>query len=232
MPRLTDKKKKLFFYLIIFILLSTQIAKNHHTKKKSQNRLNHIEVRGLSIEENIKVSKSLNSLFLKNILFLNKDNFYDILNKNNLIESFSIKKFYPNLIKVNIKKTDFLAVTNKNNKKYYIGSNGRLIAISENNNSFGKKLPFVFSKSNYEKFINLKKIIDKSKLKFEEIESFYYFPSNRWDLKIKGGMLIKLPEKNILDSLQYAYIIKTNEQFKGNKIIDLRISSNIIISNE
>ena len=231
MPQLTDKKKKLFFYIIIFILLSTQIAKKQYIEKKSQTRLNHIEVLGLSIEENIKVSKSLNSLLFKNILFLNKDNFYNILNKNNLIESFSIKKFYPNLIKVNIKKTDFLAVTTKNNKKYYIGSNGKLITISENNN-FNKKLPFVFSKSNYEKFINLKKIIDKSKFKFEEIESFYYFPSNRWDIKTNGGLLIKLPEKNILDSLQYAHVIKTNEQFKDNKIIDLRISNNIIISNE
>ena len=231
MPQLTDKKKKFFFYLIIFILLSTQIAKNQYIKKKSQTKLKHIEVLGLSIEENIKVSKSLNSLLFTNILFLNKDNFYNILNKNNLIESFSIKKFYPNIIKVNIKKTDFLAITTQNNKKYYIGSNGKLISISENND-FNKKLPFVFSKSNYEKFINLKKIINKSKFKFEEIESFYYFPSNRWDIKTNDGLLIKLPEKNILDSLQYAYVIKTNEQFKDNKIIDLRISDNIIISNE
>ena len=72
MPQLTDKKKKLFFYLIIFILLSTQIAKKQYIEKKSQTRLNHIEVLGLSIEENIKVSKSLNSLLFKNILFLNK----------------------------------------------------------------------------------------------------------------------------------------------------------------
>jgi len=79
MPQLTDKKKKLFFYLIIFILLSTQIAKKQYIEKKSQTRLNHIEVLGLSIEENIKVSKSLNSLLFKNILFLNKDNFYNIL---------------------------------------------------------------------------------------------------------------------------------------------------------
>ena len=115
--------------------------------------------------------------------------------------------------------------------KYYIGSNGKLIAFSKNNN-FNKKLPFVFSKSNYKNFVNLKKIIDKSKFKLEDIESFYYFPSNRWDLKTKSGLLIKLPEKNILDSLQYAHLIKVNEQFKDNKIIDLRISNNIITSNE
>ena len=124
-----------------------------------------------------------------------------------------------------------MAITSQNNKKYYIGSNGKLIAIDEINN-FNKKLPFVFSKSNYINFINLKKIIDKSKFNFEEIESFYYFPSNRWDLKTIDGLLIKLPERNILDSLQYAYLIKMNEQLKDNKVIDLRISNNIITSHE
>ena len=231
MHQLTDRKKKLFFYFLIFILLSTQIGKNQYIEKKSKIEPNRIEVFGLSIEENIKVSKSLNSLLFQNIFFLNKDNFHETLRKNNLIESFSIKKFYPNLIKVHIKQTDFLAITSQNNKKYYIGSNGKLIAIDEINN-FSKKLPFVFSKSNYINFINLKKIIDKSKFNFEEIESFYYFPSNRWDLKTIDGLLIKLPEKNILDSLQYAYLIKINKQLKDNKIIDLRISNNIITSHE
>ena len=65
-------------------------------------------------------------------------------------------------------------------------------------------MPFVFSKSNYNEFVKLKKIIDKSKFQFKEIESFYYFPSNRWDFKTNEGMLIKLPEKNILESLQLA----------------------------
>ena len=45
-------------------------------------------------------------------------------------------------------------------------------------------------------------------------------------------MLIKLPEKNILESLQLANLIKTNVQIKNNKIIDLRISNRIIAINE
>jgi len=80
--------------------------------------------------------------------------------------------------------------------------------------------------------VKLKKIIDKSKFQFEEIESFYYFPSNRWDFKTNEGMLIKLPKKNILESLQFTDLIKTNVQFKNNKIIDLRISDRIIATNE
>ena len=90
----------------------------------------------------------------------------------------------------------------------------------------------MFSKSNYADFVNLKKIIDKSKFVFEEIESFYYFPSNRWDLKTNSGLLIKLPEKKILESLELASKIKKNIQFDNNKIIDLRISGHIIVSDE
>ena len=228
---LTDRKGKLFFYLILFILLSTQITKNQNIIKHSTTTVNYIEVIGMSYENNLKVSESLNSLLFQNIFFINKSDFHNILKENNLIESFYIKKFYPNEIKINIKQAGLLAITNQNGKKFYIGSNGKLISIDKIKN-FNKKLPFVFSKSNYNEFVKLKKIIDKSKLQFEEIESFYYFPSNRWDLKTNGGLLIKLPEKNILDSLQYAHVIKTNEQFKDNKIIDLRISNNIIISNE
>ena len=231
MLQFTDKKIKLFFYLILFVLLSTQITKKHNISKSSAIKTNHIEVFGLSNENNLKVLKSLNSLSFQNIFFINQSGFYKILKENNLIETFYIKKFYPNVIKVNIKQTDFLAITTKNNKKFYIGSNGKLIPVGDVKD-FNKKLPFVFSKSNYADFINLKKIIDKSKFVFEEIESFYYFPSNRWDLKTNSGLLIKLPEKNILESLQFVYLIKKNRQFKNNKIIDLRISNQIIVSDE
>ena len=228
---LTDRKGKLLFYLILFILLSTQITKNQNIIKHSTTTVNYIEVIGMSYENNLKVSESLNSLLFQNIFFINKSDFHNILKENNLIESFYIKKFYPNEIKIDIKQADLLAITNKNGKKFYIGSNGKLISINKIKN-LKKKLPFVFSKSNYNEFVQLKKIIDKSKFQFEEIESFYYFPSNRWDFKTNQGMLIKLPKKNILESLQFADLIKTNVQFKNNKIIDLRIYNRIITTNE
>ena len=59
---LTDRKGKLFFYLILFILLSTQITKNQNIIKHSATTVNYIEVIGMSYENNLKVSESLNSL--------------------------------------------------------------------------------------------------------------------------------------------------------------------------
>ena len=231
MLQLIDRKLKIFFYLILFILLSTQITKNKNVNINFNNNLNNIEVIGLSDKNNLKVYQSLKFLLTKNIFFINKNDFRNILKKNNLVESFYIKKISPNLIKIKIKQTKLLAITNKNSKKFFIGSNGRLIPINQVELSYNE-LPFVYSKSNYIDFIKLKKIIDESEFQFEQIESFYYFPSNRWDIKTKDGFLIKLPEKNIAKSLKFATLIKTNEEFKDKKIIDLRISNNIVLSNE
>ncbi len=231
MLQLIDRKKKIFFYLILFLLLSTQITKDKDIEINFITNLNNIEVIGLSDENNLKVYQSLNFLLTKSIFFINKNEFKNILRKNNLIESFYIKKIYPNLIKIKIKQTKLLAITNKKGKKFFIGSNGKLIPDGQVEASYNE-LPFVYSKSNYINFIKLKKIIDKSEFQFEQIESFYYFPSNRWDIKTKDGFLIKLPEKNIEESLKFAVLIKINEEFKDKKIIDLRISNNIVLSNE
>ena len=231
MLQLIDRKLKIFFYLILFILLSTQITKNKNVNINFNTNLNNIEVIGLSDKNNLKVYQSLKFLLTKSIFFINKNDFQNILKKNNLVESFYIKKIYPNLIKIKIKQTKLLAITNKNSKKFFIGSNGRLIPISQVE-LFYNELPFVYSKSNYIDFIKLKKIIDESKFQFEQIESFYYFPSNRWDIKTKDGFLIKLPEKNIAESLKFVTLIKKKEEFKDKKIIDLRISNQIVLSNE
>tara|TARA_Y100000590_G_scaffold252359_1_gene283327 strand:+ start:140 stop:835 length:696 start_codon:yes stop_codon:yes gene_type:complete len=231
MHQLIDKKIKLFFYFLLFLLLSTQISINNNQKNNFYTSLNIIEVEGLSEKNNLTIYQSLKFLLSKNIFFINKNDIDKIVKKNNLVESFYIKKFYPNLIKVKINQTKLLAITNKNSEKFFIGSNGKLIPTDQIEN-FNEKLPFVYTNKNYFDFIELKEIIDKSEFKFEEIESFFYFPSNRWDIKTKDGFLIKLPEKKIKESLIFAQYIKTNEKFKDRKIIDLRIPDNIILSNE
>ena len=58
---------------------------------------------------------------------------------------------------------------------------------------------------------------------FEEISELYFFPSGRWDIKSKKGILIKLPETNLLKALNLAHQITINEIFKNDKVIDLRI---------
>ena len=231
MPQLKDKKKKLFFYIFLLMLLSTINLNFNKIKKPSILAIKKINVSGLSYLNNLKVEKTLSTLLLKNIFFIKKKNLSKILDQNNLIESSSIKKVYPDLLSVNINKTDFLAITYQENNKFIIASNGKLIPFIDVD-FLHQKLPFVFGKVSNDYFINLKKIIDKSKFEYKEIKTFYFYPSNRVDIKTKDGILIKLPLINLFEALRVANLIKKDDKFKNNKILDLRITNHIITSNE
>ena len=224
-----DKKQKLFIYFFLLLLLTTfnnlSLINSEYLKLK----INQIKVSGLNSENNLKISEEFNKLvYQKNIFFISKDYFINILEKNNLIHSFKVTKIYPNSIEVQVKKTELLAVTDRNNKKFFIGSNGKLI----NFESYNKSLPYVFGKIKIKDFIEFKKIIAKSKFNFEEISELYFFPSGRWDIKNNKGILIKLPETNLLKALNLAYHITINEIFKNDKVIDLRIYNHVISTNE
>ena len=231
MPQLKDKKKKLFFFIFLLMLLSTINVNFNKIKKPSILAIKKINVSGLSYLNNLKVEKTLSTLLLKNIFFIKKKNLSKILDQNNLIESSSIKKVYPDLLSVNINKTDFLAITYQENNKFIIASNGKLIPFIDVD-FLHQKLPFVFGKVSNDYFINLKKIIDKSKFEYKEIKTFYFYPSNRVDIKTKDGILIKLPLINLSEALRVANLIKKDDKFKNNKILDLRIANHIITSNE
>ena len=224
-----DKKKKLFTYLFFLLLLTTINNLSLINSEYLNLKINQIKVSGLNNENNFNITEEFNRLVnQKNLFFINKDYFVNILEKNNLIHSFEVRKIYPNSIEIQLKKTELLAITNRNNKKFFIGSNGKLINFESSN----KSLPYVFGKIKIKDFIKFKKIIAKSKFNFEEISELYFFPSGRWDIKNNKGILIKLPETNLLNALNLAYHITINEIFKNDKVIDLRIYNQVISTNE
>ena len=213
------------------MLLSTINMSFNKTQNYSIISIKKINVGGLSDLNNLKIEKSLNSLLLKNIFFVKKKKIAEILDINNLIESFHIRKVYPDILSVKINKADFLAIVNQGTNKMIIASNGKLVSLNDVD-FLTRKLPFVFGKVSNEYFINFKKIIDDSKFDYKEIEEFYFHPSNRIDIKTKDGFLIKLPFKNLSEALRLASLIKKDDKFKNNKILDLRIANHIITSNE
>ena len=223
-----DKKNKIYIYIFIFFLLSTfnnlQLVNSNFFKFN----VDKIKVAGLSEENNLYILEEIEKLFLKNIFIIEKDFLFKILEKNNLINSFEIKKIYPNTIEVEIEEAKLLAITIIEERFFFIGSNGKLI---DYNNS-KKNLPYVFGKIDVDNFVNFVEVVEQSKFDFNKIKEIYFFPSGRWDIKTKDDKLFKLPIENIefkLNSINEIYI---NNKFKNAKIIDLRIKNKIIITNE
>jgi len=121
-----------------------------------------------------------------------------------------------------------LAIVNFNEENFFIGSNGKLIKYDQSN----KTLPYFFGKINLDDFKNFVKILKKSKFDFNEISEIFYFPSGRWDIKNKNGVLFKLPKKNLLKNLNFANQIVNSHKLINTKMIDLRILNRVVTIND
>jgi cell division protein FtsQ len=224
MHQLIDKKNKIIIYLILLIILSTVTNKSLENRDSYPITVNKINVSGLSDNNNLKIKNELGDLLSKNIFLITKDNINKKISRYNLVEEYSIKKIYPTQIDIKIKPTRFIAKIAGNNN-FLIGTNGKLIS----NESTSEELPFLFGKFNSENFITFQKIINNSKFNFKNFRSIIIYPSNRWDIQTTKGILIKLPEKNLVNALKIAHKIINNDKFKDGKIIDLRIFNQIIV---
>ena len=146
------------------------------------------------------------------------------MSEYNIIEEYSVKKIYPSRINIKIKPTKLVARVFSSNK-LIVGSNGKLIQGEETS----EILPYVSGKFDTKKFLELKRNIENSKFNFSDFKILSYFPSSRWDILTTDEVLIKLPENNLLKSLNLGYKIINNDQFKNSKLIDLRIANQVII---
>ena len=139
--------------------------------------------------------------------------------------NFIAKKKYPNKIEIKINKAKYIGKIYKNDKLFLIGSNGKLVDYDSN---IITDLPYFYGVFKKNEFLKLLSVINKIQLDTKNISSFYFFPSGRWDIKFKDGLLLKLPNSNLMDSLSKLLLLKNDQNFKNSKIIDLRIKNRII----
>ena len=218
------KSKKIIIYFFLLIVLGSINNKIFSSTKFYQ--IKEIQISGLEDIDNEILLSKLNNFFFKNILLINKNEIIKIIENNDLVQNYTILKKYPSKLDVRIEKAKFYAKINRNNKIFYVGSNGKLIK-----NNFEYKLPFIFGNPEVNEFLKFKKIIDNSKLQYRDIKNLYFFQSKRWDIELNNNLIVKLPKENLDKSLDNVFEIINNNNLNKSKIIDLRIK-NQIITNE
>ena len=224
-PQQKDKKKKLIYIYILLLILITSINnKNIYNENIFSNELI-FKITGLSYTDNQKLIRDLIDVNNKNIFQIDEKKIFEKITENNLVLNFFAKKEYPNKIEIIINKATYIGKIYKNNKLFLIGSNGKLIDHNANNM---KDLPYFYGDFKRDEFLKLLSVINKIQLDIKNISSFYFFPSGRWDIKFKGGLLVKLPVKDLMNTLSKVLLLKNNQNFRNSKIIDLRIKNRII----
>ena len=218
-------KKSFFGLILLFVLLTTYSPKFSFIKDLNLN-IENIEIENNTIIKTEKIKDRLSFLNNENLFFLNIENIEENLKKEDFIESFTIKKIYPNNLKLMIVEKKVIAILQNKQKKFYISNKGDLINFIDI--EFYKDLPTVFG--NGENFYSLYLDLQNVKFPLHMIRSFYFFESGRWDLIMVDGKIIKLPVEDYLFSLKNFMLSKSKSNFDNYKIFDYRIKDQLILN--
>lgn len=216
-------KKRLIFAAALLIFLSTITLKNKLVISKF--KLKEVKVENNSILKKKDIKNLLNPIYGKNLLLLKNNDIKTVLMQNDFIESFQIKKKYPNTLKIKINEKKPIAILINKKKKYYLSEKIDLIKF-RNIKKYGD-LPYIFGNINDFKVLynNLKTI----NFPFEIISKYTFYETRRWDLETINKKIIKLPVKNYNRSLISYLEIKNKNDFTKYKIFDYRLENQLIL---
>ena len=221
-------KYKLYLYLFFLIFLSSIFNLKFLENYQNKFGLKTINIYGVSFKEKKNIEEELSKLKNTNIFKITDDKVLEKLNKFDFIESINVKKIIPSSININLSKTSILGNTFINGEKFYIGKNGKFINSNQIYETY--KTATVFGEFQIEEFLNLYNILINQQLEIKSIEQYYFFKNRRWDLVFSDGLTLKLPSKNLINSIKIYKTLLDNGNLINTKIIDLRVTDQIIMT--
>tara|TARA_S200000501_G_C20645668_1_gene665143 strand:- start:154 stop:810 length:657 start_codon:yes stop_codon:yes gene_type:complete len=217
-------KKRIVIGLGLLILLTTITSQQKIVISKFNLKEINIENNILTKKKDIK--KLLFPIYNKNLIFLKNLEIEKALMQNSFIESFEIKKKYPNTLSIKIFEKKPIAILQYNKNKFYLSEKIELIKF-ENLSNY-QNLPYVIgSKEDFEIFYNS---LNKINFPFDQIKKYTLYESKRWDLETVNNKLIRLPAKDYIKSIKNYLNLINNNDFKKYKLFDYRINNQLILN--
>ena len=223
-------KKRIYFYLLILLFLSSTFNFNIISKFKKLNLVSHINIVGLSVKEKNILEKNLEIFLNKNIFLISREEVEKTIKLNSFLDNYNIVKVLPSKLLVNVKKTEFVGSTILDGEKFYIGKNGKLTKIFLVEKEYN--LPQVFGNFQVNEFLKLQNILNINGFNLNKIKKYYYYKSNRWDIKYNDNIVLMLPSSNIEQSLKNYKSLLQKKKIVPGQLIDLRMKNKIILTNE
>ena len=217
-------KKKTIFGIALFTLFSTFISQNKFTINKFE--IKEIKIENNEILEDQELINIFSFLYTKNIIFLNSYELKKNIDQNSFIENIEIKKILPDKLIIKVFEKEPIAILiDKNQKKYYLGKKTNLIEFRKILKY--ENLPIL--KGEPKNFKNLLDNLVKINFPIDQILSFQHFKVNRWNIEMIDKKILKLPEKNYIESLTNFMSIKDKSNFKKYKIFDYRLNNQLVL---
>ncbi len=175
---------------------------------------NYIDKKSLINELKTKLDEDRNSN--------NLDLISNVLNKKNLIKKFIITKTSNNLITIKIEEKKIIGLLNIENNNYLIDEFNNIIERKITPNLF--HLPVFIGKNSNKNASVILNLIKESNVNLNYL-SFSFVDQRRWNINLKNGVKILLPETKVLDTLKLLNKVTSKYNIlNGNFIeIDMRI---------
>ena len=216
-------KKRSVIGIALLILFSTITS-----QKKiyiSKFNLKKIQIENNLILKDTDIKKLLTPLYEKNLILLSYSEIEKELMQNSFIESFKVKKKYPQVLKIEIFEKKPIAIIFDKKKNFYLSEKIELIEFIEKQRF--KDLPYIIG--DHKKFKILYETLKRLNFPLNSVKRFVLYESDRWDIETKNDQIIKLPSKNFKDSLKSYLNIRNKNEFNKYKIFDFRIKNQLIL---
>ena len=223
--------------LIFLYLINTQINVMYSTKFEFINKLliengffiKNVDIKGINHLNQKDILKTINYYNKKNIFNVNLKNIYNEIKQNTWVEEVSIKKIYPNTLKIDLIEKEPIAIWQNKSAYHLITKNGEII-LEANLNNFKKHLPIIIGKNAHKNVYSILQILNIDKNLTTNIWSLTFVNERRWDIHFNQGLTIRLPSTSVKEA--WEKIILLSEKFNILSLdlteLDLRSSNNVL----
>ena len=217
------KKRSLVAFVLLILLTTITLPE----KKLVTSKFN---IKEINIKNNFLIKKNdiknlLEPIYDKSLIFLNNSEIENLLVQNSFIDSFTVKKKYPNTLKIEIFEKKPFAILFYKKNKFYLSEKIELIEFKDLKNF--KDLPYIFgNKDEFKIFYNN---LIKINFPLKEVKKYTLYETSRWDLETVNKNIIKLPAIDYIESLENYLNLNKKNDFKNYKVFDYRINNQLIL---
>jgi len=222
------KKKNIFLWVLLFIFLTTYNLNLEKGLIDSFFHIKKIEVDGIKNGNIDEIQEKLKIFNEENIITIDQKKIITSIADLDFVRDIKIKKIYPNKIKVTIHEHSPIGILIDNKNKYVLAENGKII---KNYKEEFESLPSVYGKNANKNFPIFYKVLQDSDFDINTVDYFKYFESDRWDVFLKNGKLIKLPSDHDrkAESIKKFLSVYKKEKFQRFKVFDFRVKNQLIM---
>ena len=221
-------KKKFFLWLFLFIFLTTFYFDLSKTNVSKFFTVKNFVIKNTENTNIDLVYTKLEKFKNNNIFLINNDEIASSITDIDFVKDIGIKKVYPDKIEININEHIIVALISNNDNRYMLSKEGHI--IKNYNNKFNS-LPLIYGKNTENYFPYFYKLLNEINFDLSKIKYLKYFESNRWDIFLKDGKLIKLSsdKSEAKESLTNFIAIYSDKKFEQYKIFDFRVKNQLIL---